>query len=325
MLISKRSLLGFGLASMAAMATAGSGPHGYPAKPVAIVVPFAPGGGSDNIARYIASRLTERTGTNFIIDNRAGAGTNIGNEFVARAPADGYTLLFGQVTLAINPYVYKGLRYDVHKSFAPVAHIADSPTVLLVNPKLPVRDLKQFVAYAKANPGKLNFGSGGTGTSVHLAGELFAAQTQTDMVHVPYKGSAPATADLIGGQIQSMFDTAASALGNVKGGRVQALAVTGPKRLSELPGVPTFAESGMSQFDAPAWYGLLAPAGTAPAIVSYLNEEVEKILKEPQTLQRLAQLGSTPIGGSPEAFGKFIQAEGQRWSSVVASAKVSAE
>jgi tripartite-type tricarboxylate transporter receptor subunit TctC len=310
------------LTAIVSSANAGPGPNGYPTKPVSIIVPFAPGGGSDNIARYIASRLTERTGTTFLIDNRAGAGTNIGNEFAARAAPDGQTLLFGQVTLAINPHVYKGLRYDVQKSFVPVAHIADSSTVLLVNPQVPAKDVEQLIAYAKANPGKVNYGSGGNGTSVHLAGEMFAAQTQSQMVHVPYKGSAPATTDLIGGQIQAMFDTAPSALGNVKSGRVTALAVTGPKRLAELPAVPTFAEAGMSQFDAPAWYGLLAPKGTSTEIVRYLNDEVNQILKEPATVQRLTQLGSTPVGGTPEAFGQFIQAEDKRWTAVVSTAKV---
>lgn len=313
------------LSLVASLSLAAGGPGGYPTRPVNIVVPFSPGGGSDNVARFIANRLTERTGATFIIDNRAGAGTNIGNEYVARAAPDGLTLLFGQVTLAINPYVYKGLKYDVQKSFVPVAHIADSPTVLLVTPALPTKDLKQFSDYVRANPGKVNYGSGGKGTSVHLAGELFAAQTKGDLVHIPYKGSAPATTDLIGGQIQAMFDTAPSALGNIKGGRVRALAVTGPRRVAELPDVPTFSESGMPQFDAPAWYGLLAPTGTNPEIVRYLNAEVEKILAEPGTKQRLDQLGSVPVGGTPEAFSKFIQAESQRWANVVATSKISAD
>ena len=321
----KTILLGCVLACAASLSSAAGGPGGYPSRPVNIVVPFAPGGGSDNVARFIASRLTERTGATFIIDNRAGAGTNIGNEYVARAAPDGLTLLFGQVTLAINPYIYKGLKYDVQKSFVPIAHIADSPTVLVVTPSLPAKDLKQFTELVHAQPGKVNYGSGGKGTSVHLAGELFAAQTKSDLVHIPYKGSAPATTDLIGGQIQAMFDTAPSALGNIKGGRVRALAVTGSRRLAELPEVPTFSESGMPQFDAPAWYGLLAPAGTSAEIIRYLNAEVEKILAEPATRQRLDQLGSVPVGGTPERFGKFIEAESQRWAGVVTTSKVSAD
>lgn len=313
------------LALATSLCLAAAGPGGYPSRPVSIVVPFAPGGGSDNVARFIANRLTERTGATFIIDNRAGAGTNIGNEYVSRAAPDGLTLLFGQVTLAINPHVYKGLKYDVQNSFVPIAHIANSPTVLLVTPSLAAKDLKQFSDYVKANPGKVNYGSGGKGTSVHLAGELFAAQTRSEIVHIPYKGSAPATTDLIGGQIQAMFDTAPSALGNIKGGRVRALAVTGPRRVAELPDVPTFSETGMPQFDAPAWYGLLAPAGTSLDVVRYLNAEIEKILAEPATKQRLDQLGSVAVGGTPEAFGKFIQAESQRWAKVVSTAKVTAD
>jgi tripartite-type tricarboxylate transporter receptor subunit TctC len=313
------------LAVAAAGAAMAAGPDGYPARPVTMVVPFAAGGGSDNIARYVMSRLTERTGATFIIDNRPGAGTNIGNEFVSRAQPDGYTLLFGQVTLAINPYVYKTLRYSVQKNFTPIAHIADSPTVLVVTSSLPVKSAKEFVSYAKSHPETINYGSGGKGTSVHLAGELFAATTGTKLVHVPYRGSALAMTDLIGGQVQSMFDTAPSALQHIKGGKVRALAVTGAKRLADLPDVPTFAEAGITGFDAPAWYGLLAPTGTPAPIVQFLNAEVEQILKEPVTRQRLAQLGAEPVGGSPQDFGKFIQTESERWSSVIRAANVTPE
>ncbi|MET3917002.1 tripartite-type tricarboxylate transporter receptor subunit TctC [Variovorax sp. OAS795] len=299
-----------------------AGPGGYPSRPVTVVVPFAPGGGSDNIARYIVSRLSERTKATFIIDNKPGAGTNIGNEFVSRAAPDGQTLLFGQVTLAINPSVYKTLRYNVQKDFVPIAHIADSPTVLIVTSSLPVKSVKEFVSYAKSHPGTLNYGSGGKGTSVHLSGELFSSLTGAQMVHVPYRGSALAMTDLIGGQVQSMFDTAPSALQHIKGGKVRALAVTGTKRVTDLPDVPTFAEAGYAEFDAPAWYGLLAPAATPAPIVHYLNGEVEQILKEPATQQRLAQLGAAPVGGSSDAFGKFIQAESARWSAVALKANV---
>ena len=310
------------LALAASTATLAAGPGGYPTRPVTMVVPFAPGGGSDNIARYVASRLTERTGTTFIIDNKPGAGTNIGNEAVSRAAPDGQTLLFGQVTLSINPFIYSTLRYNVQKDFVPVAHIADSPTVLVVTPALPVKTVKEFMAYAKSHPGTLNYGSGGKGTSVHLAGELFSSLTGTQMVHVPYRGSALAMTDLIGGQVQSMFDTAPSALQHIKGGKVRALAVTGTQRVAELPDVSTFAEAGVAGFDAPAWYGIFAPAGTPAPIVQYLNVEVEQILKEPATQQRLTQLGSVPVGGSPQAFGQFIDAESKRWSAVVRQANV---
>jgi tripartite-type tricarboxylate transporter receptor subunit TctC len=313
-----------GTAAMSA-AHAGSGPNGYPNRPVTVIVPFAPGGGSDNIARFIISKLSTRTGGNFIIENRAGAGTNIGNEYVARQAPDGQTLLFGQVTLAINPYIYKSLHYDVQKSFMPVAHIADSPTILLTNKAFPPKDLKAFIAYLQANPGKVNFGSGGRGTSVHLAGELFSSLTHTQMVHVPYKGSGPATTDLMGGQIQVMFDTAPSSLAHVLGGNVRALAVSGSQRIAKLPNIPTFAQAGLPQFDAPAWYGLLLPAGSPPAIADYLNQQVNAVLKDPDTVARLADLGSAAVGGSRDDFGKFIATESKRWSTVVSDHHIEVE
>lgn len=315
----------FYIASMLMMAAhvMAAGPDGYPSRPVTVIVPFAPGGGSDNLARLIVTQLAERTKDIFIIENKPGAGTNIGNEFVARAKPDGQTLLFGQVTLAINPYVYKSLKYDVKKDFVPVAHIANSPTVLISSPSFNVKNVQELIANAKVNPGTINYGSGGNGTSVHLAGELFEVVTGTQMNHVPYKGSAPAMTDLIGGQIQLMFDTAPSALPHIKGGKVKPLAVTGAKRVAEIPGVPTFAESGVTGFDAPAWYGLLAPAGTPQPIVKYLNEEVEKILKDPVVQQRLLQLGTVSVGGSPESFGKFIQGESERWNAVIKKSNIS--
>lgn len=302
-----------------------AGPDGYPSRPVTIIVPFAPGGGSDNVARIVATKLTERTGGTFIIENKPGAGTNIGNEQAARAKNDGQTLLFGQVTLSINSSVYKSLKYDVKKDFVPVAHIANSPTILIASPSLNAKSVQDVVAMAKAKPDAINYGSGGKGTSVHLAGELFSSLTNAPMIHIPYKGSAPAVTDLIGGQIQLIFDTAPSALPHIKGGKVNPLAVSGPKRLAELPNTPTFAEAGVPAFDAPAWYGLLAPAGTSPAIVKYLNGEVEQILKEPATQQKLIQMGAIPVGGPSETFGKFIQTETDRWAAVVKKAGVTAE
>jgi tripartite-type tricarboxylate transporter receptor subunit TctC len=320
----RASATAMGLAMFASSAFAAA-PAGYLARPVTVVVPFAPGGGSDNIARLLASRLTERAKGTFIIENKPGAGTNIGNEAVSRANADGYTLLFGQVTLSINPAVYKGLRYNVQTDFVPIAQFATSPTVLVVTDAMPARTVQEFIAYARANPGKVNFGSGGAGTSVHLAGELFGSLTGAEMVHVAYKGSAPAVTDLIGGQIQAIFDTAPSALPHVAGGKVRALAVTGSRRLAGLPNVPTFAEAGVAGFDAPAWYGLLAPAKTPAPIVSYLNAEIQEILKEPATQQRLVQLGAAAAPGTPEAFTAFIRTESERWSSVVRKANITLE
>lgn len=306
-------------------AAAGNGPGGYPERPVTLVVPFSPGGGSDNIARFIATRLAERIDGTVIVDNRPGAGTNIGNQVVARSNPDGQTLLFGQVTLSINPHVYQNLQYDIEKDLAPVAHIANSPTILLTNPDMGFKNLADFVNYAKQNPGEVNYGSGGTGTSVHLAGHLFGAIAGLEMTHIPYRGSGPAIIDLIGGEIQAVFDTAPSAVPQIAGGKVAALAVSGHDRLQNLPDVPTFSEAGYAQFDAPAWYGVLAPTGTPSEIIEYLNEQVNQILDEPETHDRLATLGSVPAKSSATEFGDFMRHESSRWQAVVKSAHVSAD
>jgi tripartite-type tricarboxylate transporter receptor subunit TctC len=294
----------------------------YPAKPITIVVPFAVGGGSDNVARLITTKLTERTGKTFIIDNRGGAGTNIGNDFAAHAPADGYTFLLGQFTLSVNPYLYTGLRYNVDKDFVPVVHIANAPTVLVVPASSPVKDVAGVMAMAKANPGKFNFGSGGAGTSVHLAGELFKLQTKTQLLHIPYKGSAPAMTDLIGGQIEMMFDTSTSALPHIKGNKVRAVGVAASKRLHDLPNVPTFAEQGFKDFDVPAWYGFVAPTGTPPAAIQWLNTEVNAVLKDPVVLQRLDAIGAIAVGGTPAQLGDFMKAQSARWSRVIKDSNI---
>jgi len=306
-------------------AWAAEGPSGYPAHPITIVVPFAPGGGSDNIARQVASRLQARTGASVLVENKPGAGTNIGNDSAARAKPDGYTLLLGQVTLSINPHVYPMLRYDAQKSFTPVAQIASSPTVLLVGATSEIQDVKGFVEYAQRHPGAVNYGSGGTGTSVHLAGHLFGTMAKVQMTHVPYKGSGPAMIDLIGGQIQAMFDTSPSALPQLVGGKVRALAITGAHRLQAAPGVPTFAEAGYPEFDAPVWYGLLAPAGTPEPVVRFLNEQVNSILDEDEMRRTLSRYGAEAVKGSPTAFGDFMAKESSRWEAVVKSASVKLE
>ena len=294
----------------------------YPAKPITLIVPFAVGGGSDNVARLITTKLTERTGKTFIVDNRGGGGTNIGNEAASRAAADGYTLLFGQFTLSVNPHLYPGLRYSVDKDFVLIVHIANAPTVLIVPAASPIKDYQGLVAEAKARPGKLNFGSGGAGTSVQLAGELFKLATKTDLVHIPYKGSGPAMTDLIGGQIDMMFDTSTSALPNVKGGKVRAVAVAAPNRLRELAAVPTFAEQGLKDFNVPAWYGLLAPAGTPAAAVQWLNTEVNAVLKDPAVVARLDAMGAIAVGGTPAQLGDFMKAQSARWAKVIREANV---
>jgi tripartite-type tricarboxylate transporter receptor subunit TctC len=294
----------------------------YPSKPITVIVPFAVGGGSDNVARMITAKLTERTGKSFVIDNRGGGGSNIGNEAAARATADGYTSLLGQFTLSVNPHLYTGLRYDADKSFVPVVHAANAPTVLVVPASSALKDVAAVVAAAKAKPGKLNFGSGGSGTSVHLAGELFRLQTKTDLVHIPYKGSAPAMTDLIGGQIEMMFDTSTSALPHIKGGKVRALGVAAGQRLRELPGVPTFAEQGFKDFDVPAWYGFLAPKGTPAEAVQWLNAEVNAVLKDPAVVAKLDAMGAVAVGGTPAQMGEFMKAQSSRWAKVIKDAGI---
>ena len=297
----------------------------YPARPIVVVVPFAVGGGSDNVARLVTTKISERTGKVLIVENRGGGGTNIGNEAAARAAPDGYTFLLGQFTLSANPHLYKGLRYDADKSFRPVVHIADTPTVLVVPAASPINDVAGAVAAAKASPGKLNFGSGGAGTSVHLAGELFKQQTRTDMAHIPYKGSAPAMTDLIGGQIDMMFDTTTSALSHIRSGRVRAIGVASNQRLVGLPDIPTFAEQGFEDFDVPAWYGFVAPAGTSDAAVRWLNSEVNEVLQDPEIRAKLESIGAIPVGGTPEQMAEFMQRQSARWAKVIKDAGIKLE
>lgn len=317
-LFARAALITSALVSAAAPALA----QNYPTKPVTVIVPFAAGGGSDNIARPVVAKLGERSGKTFIIDNRGGAGTNIGNELAARATPDGYTLLLGQITLSINPYLYPNLKYNPEKSFVPVAHIATAPTVLIVPASSPFKNVNDLIAAAKASPGKLNFASGGAGTSVHLGGELFKLLTKTSMTHVPYKGSAPAVTDLIGGQVDMIFDTASSALPHVKGGKVRALAVTGSTRLPDLPNVPTFTEQGLKDFDVPVWYGILAPAGTPAPVVQWLNAELNTVLKDPAVTERLLAIGAVPVGGTPAQMGEFMKVQAERWAKVVKDGNV---
>ena len=321
--MNRRLALGLALCAPALAMPAGlAWAQAYPSKPVTVIVPFAVGGGSDNVARLITTKLTERTGKTFVIDNRGGGGTNIGNEAAARAAPDGYTLLLGQFTLSVNPHLYANLRYKADKDFVPVVHVADAPTVLIVPAASPIKDVKGLIAAATAQPGKLNFGSGGSGTSVHLAGELFKLQTKTDLVHVPYKGSGPAMTDLVGGQIDAMFDTSTSALAHIKGGRVRALAVAADQRLRELSNVPTFAEQGLKDFNVPAWYGFVAPAGTPAAAVQWLNAEVNAVLKDPAVVARLDAIGAIAVGGTPAQMGTFMKAQSDRWAKVINDAGI---
>ena len=290
----------------------------YPSKPIRLVVPFPPGGTTDILARAVAQKLTEAWHQQVIVDNRPGAGGNIGSDLVAKSPPDGYTLEMGTVgTHAINPSLYARMPYDAQKDFTPVILVAGVPNVLEVNPSLPVHTVQELIAYAKANPGKLNFASSGNGTSIHLSGELFKAMTGVQMTHVPYKGSAPALADLAGGQVQLMFDNLPSSLGLIKGGKLRAIAVTSTTRSSALPDIPTIAESGLPGYEASSWFGVLAPAKTPPAIVDKLNAAIGAWLASPEAKEKLASQGAVAAGGTPRAFADYIAAKrssGRRWS-----------
>ncbi|MFO1323129.1 MAG: tripartite tricarboxylate transporter substrate binding protein [Burkholderiales bacterium] len=307
------------MAAFASVAATANAQAPYPNKPIRIVVPFPAGGTTDILARAVAQKLTETTGQPVVVDNRPGAGGNIGAELVAKSPPDGYTLLMGTVgTHAINASLYKSMPFDHVRDFAPVILVAGVPNVLVVNPSLPVNSVQELIAYGKANPGKLNFASSGNGTSIHLAGELFKTTTGVQMAHIPYKGSAPALVDLMGGQVQLMFDNLPSALPQIKAGKLRALAVTSAQRSSALPDVPTVAESGLPGFEASSWFGLLAPTGTPKDIVAKLNGEVAKWLATPEAKEKLASQGAIVAGGlTPDDFARHIAAETAKWQKVV--------
>jgi tripartite-type tricarboxylate transporter receptor subunit TctC len=289
----------------------------YPNKPVRLVVPFPAGGTTDLLARAAAQKLSEAWGQQVIVDNRPGAAGNIGAELVSKAAPDGYTLLMGTVgTHAINPSLYAKMPYDHVKDFAPVILVAGVPNVLVVNPGLPVNSVTELIAYAKANPGKLNFASSGSGTSIHLSGELFKTMTGVQMTHVPYKGSAPALTDLMGGQVQLMFDNLPSSLAFIKAGKLRALGVTSAARAAALPDTPTVADT-VPGFEASSWFGILAPTGTPRDVVMKINAETAKWLASPDAKEKLAGQGANVAGGSPDVFAKHIQVETAKWAKVV--------
>jgi tripartite-type tricarboxylate transporter receptor subunit TctC len=296
----------------------------YPSKPIKLIVPFPPGGTTDILARAVGGELSKAWGQQVLIDNRPGAGGNIGSEIVAKSAPDGYTLLMGTVgTHAINQSLYSKLTFDPVKDFAPVTLVAAVPNVLVLNAALAERnkitDVKSFIDYVKANPGRLNMASSGNGTSIHLAGELFKTQTKTFMVHIPYRGSAPAITDLLGGQADLMFDNLPSALPYIKAGRLKALGLTSAKPSPALPDVPPIAQAGgeLEGFEASSWFGILAPAGTPPEIVNKLQQEIAKSLASPAVKEKLVAQGADPVGNTPEQSAAHIQAETRKWAKVV--------
>ncbi len=295
----------------------------WPTKPVKIIVPFAPGGTTDLLARAMASELSRAFGQSFIVENKTGAGGNVGADAVAKAPADGYTLLMGTVgTHGINVALYDKMPFDPVKDFAPITLVAGVPNVMVMNTEkakaLGINTVADFVKYAKANPGKLNMASSGNGTSIHLAGELFKSMSGTYLVHFPYRGSGPALLDLVGGTMDVMFDNLPSALPQIKAGKLKALAVTSAQRSTVLPDVPTIEEAGkLKGFDASSWFGLLAPAGTSPDIVNRIQQEVAKSLNSPAVKEKLLAQGAIPGGNSPQDFAKMIASEIKKWAQVV--------
>ena len=305
------------LGALAAM-TAAASAQTYPNHPVRLVVPFPAGGTTDILAREVGERLTATLGQTVIIDNRPGAGGNIGADIVAKAVPDGYTLLMATVgTHAINASLYSKLPYDHIKDFVPVVLVAGVPNVLEVTPSLPVNSVADLIKLAKEKPGELNFASSGNGTSIHLSGELFKSMAGVNMTHIPYKGSAPALADLVAGQVQLMFDNLPSSLPQIKAGKLRAIAVTSAQRAPALPNVPTIAESGLPGFEASAWFGIVAPAGTPPAIVNRINADVNQWLRTPEAKDKLLAQGAIADGGSPEQFAAHIRAETEKWAKVV--------
>ena len=321
----RRDLM-FGLLVMAMAASVGfSTAHAqsWPSKPVRIIVPFPPGGTTDIVARSLGVELQKMWGQPVIIENRAGAGGNVGAEAVARSPADGYTLLMGTVgTHAINAPLFaqngNKMPFDPVKDFVPITLAAGVPNVMVVNPKVPVNSVSEFIAYAKANPGKLNMASSGNGTSIHLTGELFKTMTGTYMVHLPYRGSAPAMNDLLAGNTNVMFDNLPSALPHIKSGRLKALAVTSRVRSPALPDTPTIEEAAnLKGFDASSWFGLFAPAGTSRTIVDKIQADVAKALAMPEVRERFIAQGAQPSGSTPDQFAAFIRAETDKWTKVV--------
>lgn len=294
----------------------------YPARPVRLVVPFPPGGPNDIIGRIVALKLTEALGQQVMVDNRAGAGGNTGTALVAKSPPDGYTLLSGGMgSLIMNPIIEK-VPYDTLRDFAPVILMATAPNVLVVHPSLPVKTVKELVALARARPGELNFGSGGVGSTPHLSGALFNTMARINIVHIPYKGNAPAVTDLIGGQVQLAFLGVPPARQHVDNGKLRALAVTSPQRSQALPKVPSIAESGLPGYALSPWYGMLAPARTPAAIVNRLNGEVARIVRTADTIEKLMAVGAEPVTTTPDEYAAQLKDDLSKWSRVIRDAGI---
>jgi tripartite-type tricarboxylate transporter receptor subunit TctC len=317
-------LLAIALAALLLGAAAPAPAADYPARAVHFVVPYPPGGTTDVLARLMAQWLSQKMGQQFVVENKPGGGNNIGTELVVRAAPDGYTMLLVNPANGINTTLYRNLSFNFVRDIAPVAGIVRTPNVMEVTPSLPVKTVREFIDYCKAHPGTINMASSGSGTSVHLSGELFKSMTGCDMVHVPYKGAGPALTDLMAGQVQVIFDNLPSSAPFIRSGRIRGLAVTSAQRDASFPDLPTVGET-VPGYEATAWFGIGMPKGTPREIVEKVNAEVNRALADPKMRERLAQLGGTPIAGTPEDFGNVIRAETEKWAKVVISSGAKVE
>ncbi|MBC7781265.1 MAG: tripartite tricarboxylate transporter substrate binding protein [Proteobacteria bacterium] len=321
-----RTYVWFSLGAWLACSALAAAAQTFPAKSIRLVVPFGAGSISDILARTVAIPLAENVGQQVVIDNRPGAGGNIGGELVVRAPPDGYTIVLGAASvLAVNGALYSTLPYDPVTAFAPITLMVRTTNVLVIDPALPVKSVKELIAWGRANPGKLTFASAGAGGTIHLSGELFRTLTGLDIVHIPYKASPLAHVDILGGQVQMMFDGMPTALPQIKAGRLRALAVTTARRSALMPDLPTMAEAGLPGYEAAGWFGFAAPAKTPPVTITVLNREIVKILRGPEVRDRLIQQGAEPVGDTPEEFGTFIRAEAAKWGKIIKALGIKAD
>ena len=324
----RRSFLAM-LAVASAVSVAGHAPEAraqaYPNKPVKLVVPFVAGGATDIVARLVAQKLTSAWGQSVVVENRGGAGGNIGAEAVVKSAPDGYTILVTSGSIVtVNPHMYAKMPFDAKKDLMPITNLASGPQVLVVNPSVPARNVKELIALAKSKPGQLNFGSAGIGSQVHMAGEAFVYAAGIDAQHIPYKGEAASYTDLAGGQVQFMVGNIAGATGHIQAGRIRALGVTSAKRSPQLPDVPTIAEAGIPGFENTGWFGFMAPAGTPKAVIDKIHADTVKVLADQEVKDRLTQLGMAPVGNSPADFAKELAVEYERWGKVVSARKLTA-
>jgi tripartite-type tricarboxylate transporter receptor subunit TctC len=327
----KRKILLLLIAALAGVAAGAAFTHvqaqtreqaAYPDHPIKLIVPFAAGGPTDIVGRIMAHGMEKELGQSIIVENKPGGGSNIGTELVVRAKPDGYTLLLGSIANATNMSIYNNLNYDTAKDLVAITQFMTSPSVLVVNPSLPIHNLAELVAYARANPGKLSFASSGAGGSPHLAGEMLKLRMNIDLLHVPYKGASPALNDVLGGNVSMGFMTAAGALPSIEGGKLRAIAVAGLQRLPQLPNVPTMAEAGAPDFEVSSWNGLFAPTGTPPEVLKKLAETAQKVINQPEVQKQFESMASQGVGGTPEQFKQYVQAETDKWAKVAKAANI---